>query len=139
MASDPTDLIREADEALAQEARDEGGPIVDDPADLVRRLRDALATAQDDNRTLADAYQSEHDRSLRLAIRAAGADEVLAQRDELRAALAEANATIERVEATCDDLNRMNQDTPGMPHANYNREIRRNVVARIRRAIEGEP
>ena len=92
--ADPTGLIREADTALAREAANEGGPIVDDPADLVRRLRDALATALDDNRTLADTYRSEHDRALRLAIRAAGAEEVQVQRDEARAALAEANATI---------------------------------------------
>lgn len=42
MASEPTDLIRAVDAALAQEAANEGGPIVDDPAALVRRLRNAL-------------------------------------------------------------------------------------------------
>ena len=101
--SDPTDLIREADAALAQEAANEGGPIVDDPATLVRRLRDALATAQDDNRTLADAYQSEHDRALRLAIRAAEGAAVLAQRDEARAALAEEQVTVHQWRQECRD------------------------------------
>lgn len=101
--ADPTGLIREADAALAREAANEGDPIVDDPADLVRRLRDALATALDDNRTLADTYRSEHDRALRLAIRAAGAEEVQVQRDEARAALAEANTTIAEREAERDE------------------------------------
>lgn len=101
MASEPTDLIRDTDKVI--DDIDHGYYIgVEETKLRLRRLRDALATAQDDNRTLADAYQSEHDRSLRLAIRAAGADEVLAQRDELRAALAEANATIERLRARED-------------------------------------
>lgn len=96
--------------------------------DLVRRLRDALATAQDDNHTLADAYRSEHDRALRLAIRAAGADEVLAQRDEARAALAEANATIERVKALADTYGY----TPNMTSVHHE------IADQITRAIEGE-
>lgn len=133
--SEPTDLIRAADAALDGITP---GPwtsedtYVDSPAlpnddyvaisawshvdarfiasapKLVKDLRHALATALDDNRTLADAYRSEHDRALRLAIRAVGAEEVQSQRDEAReqlrlalidqanteAALAEANATI---------------------------------------------
>lgn len=59
MASEPTDLIRAVDAALAQEAANEGGPIVDDPAALVRRLRDALRAEQKDGEIIANVLDEE--------------------------------------------------------------------------------
>ncbi len=151
MASNPTDLIRAADEnhyvaecTNSDCAGCECASCGEEWPCEVRRLRDALRAERKDSALFENLYD---EAQAELAERFANKDrdraalvELIAARaeyDEARAALAEANATIQRVEATCDDLDRMNQDTPGMPHANYNREIRRNVVARIRRAIEG--
>ena len=84
--SDPADLIREADAALAQEAANEGGPIVDDPADLVRRLRDALEASEKRGVTRLDQ-----------------ASRLSGEVNRLNAALAEANATIAEREAERDE------------------------------------
>lgn len=112
MASEPTDLIREADAALAQEAANEGGPIVDDPADLVRRLRDALAAAHGDIQVIADYAGTDADTlDILRCIRELAAD---------RRALAEVNATIQRVKDVLDRSSRL-------VHLDF-----------IRRAIEGE-
>lgn len=119
--SDPADLIREADAALAQEAANEGGPIVDDPATLVRRLRDALeastraakfshgllAIEREETETLTAALaeaRAERDQfeNARAAAVVKCAD-VTIERDEARAALAEANTTIAEREAERDE------------------------------------
>ncbi|MGC5028170.1 hypothetical protein ACLQ3K_25775 [Tsukamurella sp. DT100] len=134
MASEPTDLIRAVDAALAQEAANEGGPIVDDPATLVRRLRDALAAAQNDIQVIADyAGADDEVTDILRCVRELAAD---------RRALAEANATIERIVQQADDLERTNQHDPelgrfGAP-INSAREVRRNVVDAFRRALKGE-
>lgn len=64
--ADPTDLIREADAALAREAANEGGLIVDDPADLVRRLRDALRAERKDCEIFANVLDEERTYSAHL-------------------------------------------------------------------------
>lgn len=79
MASDPTDLIREADAALAREAANEGGPIVDDPADLVRRLRDALEASEQERERFENAR----------AFAVVKAADLTSERDEAHAALAQ--------------------------------------------------
>lgn len=114
MASDPTDLIRQADAALAQEAADEGGPIVDDPATLVRRLRDALAASEAEMERLTQVFMQQ----------AVDLGRIEGERDEACTALAEANATIARVREACDYL----EDGPMQA-----------AVRHIRRAIEGKP
>lgn len=103
--------LREADAALAQDAANEGGPIIDDPAALVRHLRNALEAERDEALGLVSILEAE------------------------RAALAEANTAIERVKALADHLGRCGCDllTPHREGCDVSAAIR------IRRALKGEP
>lgn len=117
MASNPTDLIREADYALRTDHH--GLNSLADPEDLVRRLRDAL-----------EASEFERDRfeNARAAAVVKCAD-VTIERDQARAALAEANATIARVRALADEW--MGDG------ANPRSLLKRIAGMALRRAIEG--
>lgn len=108
MASEPTDLIREATATI------EDTSVFADPlslVDLVRRLRDALAAAHGDIQVIADYAGTDADTlDILRCIRELAAD---------RRALAEVNATIQRVKDVLDRSSRL-------VHLDF-----------IRRAIEG--
>ena len=122
MASDPTDLIREgrayADALALQQGKFEA-------ADIVNRILDALEASEAErekaNKAAAGAIRMATDRTEER-------DAALALLDRERAALAEANATIERIRALADTYGY----TPNMTSAHHE------IADQITRAIEGE-
>lgn len=130
MSSDPTDLIRAVDAALATS----DGATVPVSRYLLRRLRDALRAEQKDSEIIATALSEERAYSAHLK------DEVTRAKEwsgvsqwmehvEVRRALAEANATIERVRALADEW--MGDG------ANPRSFLKRIAGMALRRAIEG--
>ena len=107
--SEPTDLIRAVDEVhkpIRPKFFDEGELVCEDCGDLwpceVRRLRDALVDEREHRMELrailGQIERKESHETCKLL-----QDGYKEERDEARAALAEANATIERVKALADD------------------------------------